>query len=242
MKEFDFRDESILHAYVDGELDTEARRRLLARMENSGDMRDRVCELRHTKEWVKFSFEGETAPTRSLPKRGSLRWNRWGPSMFRVAASVLVAVIAFGAGWFSHNLHQNVPRKLALESIIPASQSDSRHVILHIGDADAGRFSVLLDRAERILREYHDLGVQVEVIANAGGLDMMRTASSPEAGRIKALIAKYDNVRFIACSKGLKRLRERGLDTTLLPGVSSDEPAGDHLIRRLHDGWTYIKI
>ena len=56
------------------------------------------------------------------------------------------------------------------------------------------------------------------------------------------LIKRYDNVRFIACSKGLQRLREQGHDVRLIEGVSANEPAADHLIQRLTEGWTLVKI
>ena len=59
--------EHSLHAFVDGELDQPEQRDLLVRMENDQTLRERVCDLRNTKEWIKSSFEAETAPTRSLP-------------------------------------------------------------------------------------------------------------------------------------------------------------------------------
>jgi len=67
MKRSDSQLEHILHAYVDGELADPEKRRLLVRMENDQSLRQRVCELRATKEWIKFAFEGETAPTRPAP-------------------------------------------------------------------------------------------------------------------------------------------------------------------------------
>ena len=70
----------------------------------------------------------------------------------------------------------------------------------------------------------------------------MRTASSHYIDRIKLLIARYDNVRFIACSRGLSKLRELGMNTTIIDGVDAHAPAADHLIERLTEGWTYIKI
>lgn len=56
---------------VDGELSQPEQRHLLVRMENEETLRERVCDLRNTKEWVKFSFDAETAPTRSLPGGGT---------------------------------------------------------------------------------------------------------------------------------------------------------------------------
>ncbi len=232
MTQPDFRIERVLHAYVDGQLGDEERRRLLYRLQADDDVRARICELRNTKEWVKFSFEGETAPTRSLPKGYAPTWD--GP-LLRIAATILLAVLAFGAGWMGHSMQGPDPQKMALGN-------GSQHVILHIAQSDESRFSGLLARVEQILQQHSAAGVQVEVVANAGGLDLMRTASSPHTDSIRRMVASYDNVRFVACSVGLQKIQQAGLDTTLIEGVSADKPAADHLIQRLSEGWTYIRI
>jgi len=235
MNRKDFRIERILHAYVDGELSTQEKSRLLVKMENDNSLRDRACSLQRTKEWVKFSYEHETAPTQSLPRAHKHFWQTPG---FHIAASVLVVVMAFSAGWLGHSLQRDPLQNLALENISGASQ----HVILHISASDEARFSSVLAKAEDILRKYRDSGIQVEVVANAGGLDMLRTASSRHVDHIKRMISAYDNVRFIACSKGLERLRANGLDPIVIEGVDAHEPAADHLVQRLTEGWTYIRI
>jgi len=235
MNKHDFRIERILHAFVDGELSKLEKSRLLVKMENDDAIRERACELRRTKEWVKFSFEGETAPTRSLPTNRSRFWNS---PVFHAAASLLIAVVAFSAGWVGHTVQQHTPQTLAAGTASDAPH----HVILHISDSDETRFSRVLVRARQILDKYQGDDVQVEVVANAGGLDFMRAASSRHVDGIKRLIREYDNVRFIACSKGLSKLRESGLDSIVVEGVDTHEPAADHLIHRLTEGWTYIRI
>ncbi len=235
MNTMDFRIERILHAYIDGELDSQAKRRLLVQLENDESIRERACELQRTKEWVKFSFEGETAPTRSMP--GS-SWRFRPTSPFHIAASLLIMLVAFGSGWTTHSLQYNSTPAAALDAV----NKNEAHVILHISEADESRFVKVLERTEQILHRYKDTGVQVEVVANAGGLDFMRTASSHHVDSIKRMIARYDNLRFIACSRGLAKLRARGLDATVIEGVDAREPAADHLIERLTEGWTYIRI
>jgi intracellular sulfur oxidation DsrE/DsrF family protein len=80
------------------------------------------------------------------------------------------------------------------------------------------------------------------VIATGGGLGLLRSDLSPYTRRISDMIEQYDNVRFFACSRGLDRLRKQGVEPRLIPGVSSDAAGADHLIERLHHGWTYILI
>jgi intracellular sulfur oxidation DsrE/DsrF family protein len=236
MTEFDNRVERLLHAYVDGELSPPEKHRLLLRMEKDERIREQTCDLQRTKEWVKFSFEGESAPTRTLPK-GKLRTWLEVPTL-RVAASVLMILVAFGAGLAGHAWRGFAPGELALGD----TPADSNHVILHIGESNERRFSDLIATTREILERFRDSGTQVEVVANAGGLDLLRTSTSSHIDTIKSMINAYDNVRFIACSKGLSRLKQQGLDTTLIEGVSADEPAADHLIQRLSERWSYIQI
>jgi len=115
-------------------------------------------------------------------------------------------------------------------------------VILHIGESDDARFGALLSKASQVLEHYSAAGAQVEVITNAGGLDMVRTVSSHHVDTIKDMISRYDNVSFIACSKGLERLQKQGKDVDLIPGVLSEGPAAEHFIQRLTEGWTLIRI
>lgn len=235
MNKTDFRIERILHAYVDGELDSQEKSRFLLQLENNKDIRTRTCELQRTKEWVKFSFEGETAPTQTLP---GIHWRLRHTSPFNIAASLLIVLVAFSAGWASHSMKENAASVIALDTI----NDEAPHVVLHISEADEIRFAGVLERTEEILHQYRNTGVQIEVVANSGGLDFMRTASSQHIDSIKRIIEQYDNVRFIACARGLDRLRSHGLDATVINGVDSSAPAADHLIERLTEGWTYIRI
>ncbi len=236
MKKLDFRVERILHAYVDDELEPQAKSRLLVKLENDEDIRTRACELQRTKEWVKCSFEGEAAPTRTMP---GIQWRLRHTSPFGIAASLLVVLIAFSAGWGSHWLTGSSIQTIATED---TTNSEVEHVILHISDSDESRFSKVLEQTEQILRQYKDTGVQIEVVANAGGLDLMRTASSQHIDSIKHIISSHENVRFIACSRGLNKLRARGMDASVIQGIEAHGPAADHLIERLTEGWAYIRI
>jgi len=230
-----FRAERILHAYVDGELSTRDKQRMLSRLETDERSRRRVCDLQRTKEWVRFSFEGEQAPTRTMP---GTRRRAWSHGVIRVAASIALLLLMFGAGWVGHSLQDGGTRQLALDDIVPGMQ----HVILQIGESNEERFDSLLKKTAELLDRYTAQGIQVEVVTNAGGLDLVRTVSSHHIDSIKRLISKYRNVRFIACSKGLQRLREQGRDVSVIDGVYTDESAADHLIQRLTEGWTLVRI
>jgi intracellular sulfur oxidation DsrE/DsrF family protein len=82
----------------------------------------------------------------------------------------------------------------------------------------------------------------VEVVANAGGVDLMRADKSPFVQRVRALQQQYSNLHFIACANAIRNLRHNGVDVSLLDGVQSGETAVDHIVDRLQHGWRYVKV
>jgi intracellular sulfur oxidation DsrE/DsrF family protein len=227
--------ELMLQAYVDGELDAEQKQIVMAALESDAQCRNRACELRHVKEWVHFAFEDERAPEHEKATSGHRQPTF---TILRAVASVALLAVVFAAGWLSNDLRRSADDRMAAQAIAP----DAQHVILHIGKSDESRFEALLAKTRSILDKYSSRGVQVEVVANAGGLDLLRTSVSRHVDNIKQLISKYPNVRFIACADGLERLGGMGQDTAVIEGVYTGEPAADHLIQRLTQGWTLIRI
>jgi hypothetical protein len=46
----------------------------------------------------------------------------------------------------------------------------------------------------------------------------------------------------VACANTIKRLQEKGVDVPLIDRTHARETAIDHVVARLRNGWTYIKI
>jgi intracellular sulfur oxidation DsrE/DsrF family protein len=101
-----------------------------------------------------------------------------------------------------------------------------------------------LDYAEQLLasnsQRHQDF--RLEVVANDGGIELLRRDTSPFPQRIEALLSRYDNISFLACANALRKLRERGVEVELLPGTRSDHTAIDEIIERLEGGWRYLKV
>lgn len=230
----DFHDD-LIHAFVDGQVDSPTRHRVLEAMERDPKLRERIHEQQRTKDWVRSAFEGEKAPTRRLPAN---MYRYKNPAIYQSAASLLIGVIAFGAGWALRDTQGNWQEQVAAGS----GTQQTQHVILHISESDPALFVTALDKAEWLLDTYKDADVQVEVVTNAGGLDMVRMGTSTQIKRIERLVDQYDNVKFIACTNGLDRLKKSGIKPVLIKGTIADMPAADHLLKRLQNGWTYIKI
>lgn len=226
--------DNLLHAFVDGQLQGSSRERLLSAMEDDTHLAERVCALHRTKEWVNLAFEGVHAPQHPLPAPGgSSRLIR----MFGVAASVLLLTIGFLLGWVSSTSQEPIS-SVVLRDI----QAGTHKVVLHIDRSDPSRFTEVLDSAEELLRDYQGQGVEIDVLANAGGVDLLRADVSPYAERVTRMMRQHSNLQFIACTNTLKRLREKGITPVLIGDTQQDSSAVEHIINRLQMGWAYIRV
>lgn len=227
-----------LNAFVDNELDTDEWTRIVEQIRQDPDLARRVCELRQLKDMVCMSYQlNERAEplVRSHPTgRGRLLAGAATSLMLLLAG--LAAGYQLGHGRTSAGFEQ-------LVRVDPA-QEDASKILVHIASDDPGRLKAALDETEDLLRDYQARArkVQIEVVANADGVQLLRSDTSPYARRIAALLAKYDNLAFLACSRSLEKLRLRGIDVHLLPEVDVVPGALEEIVARLQEGWVYIKI
>jgi len=211
-----------LHAFVDGQLEYADRARLLEEMERDPTLRQQVCELQRTKDYVAFAFESFPLETPSRPP--DRRWLRWGQG---VAALLLIAV-GFAAGRWG-----------ATEPELTAAAAPTQQVIVHLNSADSGKFLAALADAEAIARH---TDARVEVVANAGGLDLMRSDRSPLAGQVRNLMDRYPNLQFVACNITIGKQRRLGQEPHLIQGIQVAPSAAEHILRRLEQGWSYVRV
>ena len=224
-------DNLTLNAYVDGQLDPEMERLVLTAMQNDRDIREQVCQLRRARDWMRTGFADARPGDRPLPKRSA----GFGRFSTGIAASLLAIVIGTGGGMLGYACAQR-------DGVMVAGQPDPMRVVLHIDDSDPAHFQTVLDYAENFLEENRDRGTQVEVVANSGGVNLLRTGASPFEARVMELSKQYSNLHFVACMNSLRNLRREGIEPVMFDGVHSGETAVDHIVQRLHDGWTYQKV
>lgn len=224
-----------LHAYVDNELDGKRKHALMESMHADDELAYRVCELQRTKQWLKSAFEGAEPPSSRYTGAGLRpRWaSRWG-----MAASILLLLAAFAAGW----LVRPVPPPDLYSAVIDNIETSDYRVVLHIDEAEPRKFEQVLKQTERLLTEYHDRGIQVEILANSAGLDLLRVDASPYAERIAAILSRHRNLRLVACDNAVRRLRDSGVKPVFFEGTRTDESAVEHAVKRLRQGWSYIKV
>jgi intracellular sulfur oxidation DsrE/DsrF family protein len=94
------------------------------------------------------------------------------------------------------------------------------------------------------LTERETQGHQVDAVAHAGGLDMMRADTSLIKEQIVAMMDKLDNVHFVACAGAINMFTQKnGVAPDIIQGMETDYTAFDNIVGRLQGGgWKHIKI
>lgn len=237
----------LLNAYLDNELDSEERGEIITALENDPALSGRLCELRNTKELTQFAYN---IPLSS--RHQGAQW-KYGKQFITIAlAASLFLAIGSLVGWFAHDrLGVNTIMRAGQGQIIfDSSQAslpvdvEQKKVILHIDTAEPDRLTAALDSAEDLLITSAANGNQLdlEIIANARGLDLLRVGTTPFAERITELTEKYDNLTILACSRAIKRLEDLGIKVKLVPEAGIAPSALDQIVDRLKQGWVYIKV
>ncbi len=235
-----FSDEMI-NAYADGELGGSEKADFERALQQDPQLQQALDEKMLIKARVKAAYAGI-----EMPQDRHAKGLNYSALMY-----ACLLVVAFLGGWTSSDLL--VSPSLDTASLANNDTNTGVNIgtetpgkfILHIGDHDLVKFNALLDRAESIITRYQDdmQLIELEVVANAAGLDLLRESGSPYAQRVKQISKDYPNIRFIACSNAIERFREKeGVEPDFIPVVQKGPTALDQVVKRMNQGWTYIKI
>ena len=240
MEKIDNIDGQMLGAFVDGLLDDEHSALVIKAMEDDPEIRSQVYQLRRAKDLMKLGFGNTRAPSGNRRKYHKSFWSERFP---RVAAAIAVIAVSFGAGKLSHHDFEPFVHDTTLPAVASVTQEAPDKIILHITESDPVKFHQALEYTETFLHEHQGSGAHIEVVANAGGIDLMRKDKSSLASKVASMIREYDNVHFIACAKTIRKLRSKGIEPEFVDGIHTRETALDHIISRFQEGgWTYLKV
>lgn len=227
--------DELLNAFADNELDAEEKARLLNLMVANPGIKARVCQLWQLKEMVRGAFPMASAAPQPRRRFGGRRLRG-----LAMAASLLLT-LGITLGWIVRGDSAQPPAPaLALN----AAQVGAGRVILHLGSSEPDRIKAALDEAEHLAhgRDLSGRPVQVELLVNGDGLDLVRADVSAFADRIATLNAAHHNLKFIACNNTIEMLRLQGVNVDLLPDVTVAPSALGEVMTRLRQGWTYIQV
>lgn len=226
--------DEILSAYIDNELDPAERSALLDRIAVDADLRSRACELWQLKQMVRGAYP---LPRKKKTSRRSFAAPRWAHAL---AASLLL-LLGTASGWLvrDHADGNGLPAQQ-----IDAIRADGGRVVLHLFSDEPARMEAALRAAEQLANTRDNSGkpLRVEFIANGPGLHLLRAHGSPYAARVASLHDAHANLRLIACQQAMERMRARGIDVSLLPGVEEASSAENQLAARLTQGWRYVQL
>ena len=222
-------------AFVDGELDQADWGRIAEQLRRHETLRAEVCEIRTVKDLVQKAF----AVPPQMPRHGAAGGRRW-------AAIAALCLVSAGAGWLGHAaLAPGISEtEAALAEGASLREVSNERVLLHVSTSRPETLQMALDDVEEVLRASAQRGrrIEIEVVANSSGLDLLRTDTSPFPARIATLRATYSNLTLLACNQTIDRLREKGVTVHLLPGVQSAPTALDQIVKRLQGGWAYVRV
>lgn len=226
--------DELLNAFVDDELDAAEKSRLLNCMakETGAKVRERICQIWQVRELVRSACPQNN----SLPPPVKITFIR---QYSQILFGGILLAIALAAGWI---LHSN--QKPTIVTNIVTANRVTEKVLLHLTSSNRALFNIALNETEALSNSKDSSGnpVQVELLVDKGGLNLLRSSISPYAARIKAMRVHHNNITFLACNNTIQKLRKTGANVELLPQVSVVPSAHELIIARIKDGWTYLKV
>jgi intracellular sulfur oxidation DsrE/DsrF family protein len=110
-------------------------------------------------------------------------------------------------------------------------------VIFHIDEPSKGRADQVLMNITNLLDDLGQDEVEVELLANGGGVRAVAKGSEGAAGQIEVLAER--GVHFVACQHSLEHL---GMQREDLLDLVDVVPAGvSELVTKQAEGWAYIR-
>ncbi len=239
--------DEIINAYIDGELDGVEKQGFQSDMEHDASLSARVHALCSLKKTIQSSYQRVPFISRQPEPATGIR--SWAQGI----AALLLLCVGVLAGWLGHtnfnhekSLAGNTTSESTLKGIqlTPVNLSRPNKIILHIASDDNDRLRQTLEKVDTIIAQYKNTGLpfKIEIIANAGGINLLREDTSPYRERIGQLMQNYSNVSFIACSNALDRLRLQGIKPHLITNTKTGVTAVEQIIKRLQQGWVYMKV
>ena len=247
-----------LHAFVDDQLEADEKSEVFEALQEDKLLNQHACQLRKLNELVKHAYEKPPSYARPPHDHSPSTNSPWRRTL--VASLLLASGTLFG--WVIHqpetsqgsmdpDLHamywdeEHAFQNSDLTKV--TAQQNGKRIIVHLNTSSADKFGKALDTAEQLLETYAKTpqGAEIEVVANASAVRMLRSGYSPYADRVRLLQEQYFNLTFLACKDAMDHVRELerlDKDVSLLPEVEVTPSALEHILNRLSEGWVYLNV
>jgi len=237
--------DEIINAYVDSELTGPEKEKLKQDIRDNEELADKVHTICELKKSLKSSYGQIPLPVSDDEERtGFYQIN------IKVAA---VAVLFLCVGYFlginvnGIQINDNYVEQNDVVNgirLTPVDFQQPNKIILHVASSDPKVLYDTLYRVDSIIEKYdtNKLPFELEVVANSGGIDLFRKDVSPYRNRIKQIAQNYSNVSFIACTNAMEKLRLKGIKPDLIAKTKTGVTAIEQIVKRLQEGWVYLKV
>lgn len=241
--------DTVLHSFVDNELEQDERSELLEVIGRDEALRERVCELRGLKEMVRHAYHHSSARGKSPSQNARPARSFDMANLQSIAACVALVLLGGLSGWFiSAQSQLNGDQRMAnlftatTQSKELAANPDK--IVVQVSNSDPVRLKTALDETESLLAAYKrsNRQLKMEIVANGSGLDLLRTGVSPYETRLALLKARYPNLDLVACNQSIGKLRKKGIIVQLLPQTGITPSAAEEIKKRLMQGWDYLRV
>lgn len=240
--------DEFLNSFVDNELGSKEKNEIFDAINQDEALKQRVCELRGLKEMVQHAYR-PLPTTEASPVKKLRFWQQpYMQNMPSLAACMLLLLLGGGSGWLmsAWSASKSDFKIVHLFQPIPGSGigEESGRIIVHVSNSNPVRLKTALDETEGLLEAYKrsNRQLKVEIIANGGGVDLLRSDVSSFGMRIGLMQAKYPNLDLLACSQTIGKLQKRGVIVRLLPNTGIVSSAAEEINKRLLQGWDYVRV
>ncbi|MDH4133582.1 MAG: DsrE family protein [Gammaproteobacteria bacterium] len=141
---------------------------------------------------------------------------------FLISAATIVALLAGGT---------------ALAAGAAKDPTKKHHVVFQLNDADEARWNMALNNVNIMMKTLGKENVEIALVANGGGLDMLMFDSSVK-NRLGDSIKM--GITFSACGQTMAAKKVTAKD--LYPGVQVVPGGNIEVMEKQEAGWTYLKI
>lgn len=222
-----------LNAFVDQQLDQDDRERVLSATMKDQHLAEEVYSLYQMKELVQQAYRQPPEVNRAMyPVRRRTVFFRWAAMLVLFVTTAVTSYHWNQGGDFAQNAFFDM-------AAIQGDQFSGKRVLLHVDSNDPQRIKAAMQTVEKLMGRRQP--EQIEVVANGAGLIMVRE-NSPHAAGVSALAARYTNLEFKACGFAMEATRmKEGQPVVLVPEAEKVDAALNEILRRLKEGWVYIK-
>ena len=237
--------EDKLNLFIDEQLDTDEMNEIHEALLDDKELRERVCQLKAVRELIGYAYSEVPPSLNHNPDK-----KRSHSMMGRAIAASVTLVVGVVLGWSTYEYSPNATQAISAENTFQyvanhvKVEHGKRKIILHIDSSDLQVVNAALNEADQLIATYRKANtpMELDIITNKAGINILRPGMSPYIDRIKALIDNNDEVAIYACNRSVaKALKKEGVEIVLMPGVTKDKSARELIPERLKKGWVYIK-